>query len=222
MALQSSVGSMVEGTPVSFTGVAMKAGSTYVLQVNSEPIILATGTIADGGRISGLPRLPALPPGTHTLRLTTTGSDGSRLTIAQVFVVGEDGRFVSISDPAGSVEHATGASRDRLAYTGVQSSLLPWWALSSMLMGLLLVVYSARARHLVTRPDLAQALGHARTPWEILATPISVPGIDYAPGSPDPTAPAVTLGASIRELDLAVSKLIAQQIERFGFASTPS
>lgn len=135
MALQSAVGSMVEGTPVSFTGVAMKAGSTYVLQVNSEPIILATGTIADGGRISGLPRLPALPPGTHTLRLTTTGSDGSSLTIAQVFVVGEDGRFVSISDPAGSVEHATGTSRDRLAYTGVQSSWLPWWALSSMLMG---------------------------------------------------------------------------------------
>jgi hypothetical protein len=222
MALQAAVGSTVEGTPVSFTGVAMKAGSTYVLQVNSEPIILATGTIANGGRISGLPRLPALPPGTHTLRLTTTGSDGSSLTIAQVFVVGDDGRFVSISDPAGSVEHATSTSRDRLAYTGVQSSWLPWWAMSTLLMGLLLVVYSARARHLVTRPDLTQALGEARTPWEILATPISVPGIDYAPRSSEPGGSAVTLGASIRELDLAVSKLIAQQIERFGFAPTPS
>lgn len=222
MALQSAVGSMVEGTPVSFTGVAMKAGSTYVLQVNSEPIILATGTIAEGGRISGLPRLPALPPGTHTLRLTTTGSDGSSLTITQVFVVGEDGRFVSIGDAAGSVSGTPDETRDRLAYTGVQSSALPWWALVFSLMGLVLLAYSVRARRMLASPDFAQALLAARTPWEILATPISVPGVDYVPGSRASSAPIASLGASIRELDLAFSKMIALQIERFGFASTPS
>lgn len=216
MALQAAVGSMVEGTPVSFTGVAMKAGSTYVLQVNSEPVILATGTIAEGGRISGLPRLPALPPGTHTLRLTTTGSDGSSLTIAQVFVVGDDGRFVSISDPAGSVDHVTSATRERLAYTGVQSSVLPWWALTSLLLGLLLVAYSIRAGRMLSRPELAEALRDARTPWEILATPIRVPGIDYTPQASGTSDAPVSLGASIRELDLAISRVIAHQIERFG------
>jgi len=222
MALQAAVGSMVEGTPVSFTGVAMKAGSTYVLQVNSEPIILATGTIAEGGRISGLPRLPALPPGTHTLRLTTTGSDGSSLTITQVFVVGEDGRFVSIGDAAGSVSGTPDETRDRLAYTGVQSSALPWWALVFSLMGLVLLAYSVRARRMLASPDFAQALLAARTPWEILATPISVPGVDYVPGSQASSAPIANLGASIRELDLAFSKMIALQIERFGFVPTPS
>lgn len=216
MALQASVGSTVEGTPVSFTGVAMKAGSTYVLQVNSEPVILATGTIAEGGRISGLPRLPALPPGTHTLRLTTTGSDGSSLTIAQVFVVGGDGRFVSISDPAGSVDHATSATRERLASTGVQSSVLPWWALASLLLGMLLVAYSIRADRMLSRPELAEALWGARTPWEILATPIRVPGIDYAPSTQIAREAPNTLGASIRELDFAISRVIAHQIERVG------
>ena len=220
MALQASVGSTVEGTPVSFTGVAMKTGSTYVLQVNSEPVILATGTIAEGGRISGLPRLPALPPGTHTLRLTTTGSDGSSLTISQVFVVGEDGRFVSISDPAGSVDPAAGGDRDRLAYTGMEPSVLPWWALMLLLLGLLLLAYSIRATRLMNRPDLAQAIRDARTPWEILATPIAVPGIDYSPTADTRENPPVVLGAAIRELDLAISTLIAHQIERFGMPAT--
>jgi hypothetical protein len=220
MALQASVGSTVEGTPVSFTGVAMKTGSTYVLQVNSEPVILATGTIAEGGRISGLPRLPALPPGTHTLRLTTTGSDGSSLTISQVFVVGEDGRFVSISDPAGSVDPAAGSDRDRLAYTGMEPSVLPWWALMLLLLGLLLLAYSIRATRLMSRPDLAQAIRDARTPWEILATPIAVPGIDYSPTADTRENPPVMLGAAIRELDLAISTLIAHQIERFGMPAT--
>jgi hypothetical protein len=216
MALQASVGSTVEGTQVSFTGVAMKTGSTYVLQVNSEPVILARGTIADGGTISGLPRLPALPPGTHTLRLTTTGSDGSSLTIVQVFVVGEDGRFVSISDPVGSATSA----RDRLAYTGIAPSVLPWWALMSLLLGLLLLAYSIRATRMISRPELAQAIRDARTPWEILATPIAVPGIDYAPRADTPANAPVTLGAAIRELDLAISTLIAHHIERFGMPAT--
>jgi hypothetical protein len=218
MALQGAVGSRAAGTTVSFTGVAMKAGSRYVVTVNSEPIILAQGEVAEGGRISGLPRLPEMAPGTHTLTLVTTGSDGSTLTLSQVFVVGDDGRFVSISDPAGSVTTETTAPKT-LAYTGVPSTTLPWWALVLMSVGMGLVLYSARALRLASASDTAESLSQARSPWEILATPIRVPGVDYSPGTVASNT-AVSLGESVRELDLALSKIIADQVAKMSLASS--
>lgn len=213
VALQASVGRLVEGTPVSFTGNSMKTGSTYVLTVNSNPVILAEGVIADNGRISGLPRLPALPPGTHTLRLTTTGWDGSTAVISQVFVVGEDGRFTEINDPVGSVG-APATEPRTLPSTGVESTVLPWWALVMVSLGALLVLYSARAQHMARRPEFLEALRNARTPWEVLATPIRVPGIDYNPSAVDPDAQALSLGEALRELDVAFSRIIVQQLAR--------
>jgi hypothetical protein len=213
VALQASVGRLVEGTPVSFTGYSMKTDSTYVLTVNSNPVILAEGVIGDNGRISGLPRLPALPPGTHTLRLTTTGWDGSIAVISQVFVVGEDGRFTEINDPVGSVGVPAPEPRT-LPSTGVESTVLPWWALVMVSLGALLVLYSARAQHMARRPEFLEALRNARTPWEVLATPIRVPGIDYSPSTVDPDAQALSLGEALRELDVAFSRIIVQQLAR--------
>jgi hypothetical protein len=217
VALQGTVGGLVEGTPVSFTGTSMKTGANYILTVNSNPVILAEGVIAEGGRISGLPRLPALPPGTHTLRLTTTGWDGSTLVISQVFVVGEDGRFTAINDPVGSVNPAE--EEERLAYTGVSSSNLPWWALSMLSLGILLVLYSARAQQMALRPELLQALRDARDPWEILSTPIRVPGIDYSPSQAVSSDQVPSLGEAMRELDLAFSKMIVDQLAKIGMAA---
>jgi hypothetical protein len=213
VALQASVGRLVEGTPVSFTANSMKTGSTYVLTVNSNPVILAEGVIADNGRISGLPRLPALPPGTHTLRLTTTGWDGSTAVISQVFVVGEDGRFTEINDPVGSVG-APATEPRTLPSTGVESTVLPWWALVMVSLGALLVLYSVRAQHMARRPEFLEALRNARTPWEVLATPIRVPGIDYSPSAVDSDAQALSLGEALRELDVAFSRIIIQQLAR--------
>jgi hypothetical protein len=217
VALQGTVGGLVEGTPVSFTGTSMKTGANYILTVNSNPVILAEGVIAEGGRISGLPRLPALPPGTHTLRLTTTGWDGSTLVISQVFVVGEDGRFTAINDPAGSVNPAE--EEERLAYTGVSSTSLPWWALSMLSLGILLVLYSARAQQMASRPELLDALRDARDPWEILSTPIRVPGIDYVPSRAVSSDQAPSLGEAMRELDLAFSKMIVDQLAKMGMSA---
>ena len=213
LALQASVGSKVENSPVSFTGTTMKSGANYILTVNSDPIVLAQGVVAENGRINGLPRLPALPPGTHTLRLTTTGWDGSSVTISQVFVVGEDGRLISISDPVGAVTPVS-SERDTLAYTGLQSSTLPWWALVLLNLGLVLLVYSVRAQAMMSRPELREALLDARGPWEILATPIRVPGIDYTPDGSATATSNPSLGDAIRELDLAFSKMIADQLEK--------
>jgi hypothetical protein len=207
------VGSKVENSPVSFTGTTMKSGANYILTVNSDPIVLAQGVVAENGRINGLPRLPALPPGTHTLRLTTTGWDGSSVTISQVFVVGEDGRLISISDPVGAVTPVS-SERDTLAYTGLQSSTLPWWALVLLNLGLVLLVYSVRAQAMMSRPELREALLDARGPWEILATPIRVPGIDYTPDGSATATSNPSLGDAIRELDLAFSKMIADQLEK--------
>jgi hypothetical protein len=217
VALQGTVGGLVEGTPVSFTGTSMKTGANYILTVNSNPVILAEGVIAEGGRISGLPRLPALPPGTHTLRLTTTGWDGSTLVISQVFVVGGDGRFTAINDPVGSVNPAE--EEDRLAYTGVSSTSLPWWALSMLSLGILLVLYSARAQQMALRPELLQALRDARDPWEVLSTPIRVPGIDYVPSRAGSSDQAPSLGEAMRELDLAFSKMIVDQLAKMGMSA---
>lgn len=217
VALQGAVGGLVEGTPVSFTGTSMKTGANYILTVNSDPVILAEGVIAEGGRISGLPRLPALPPGTHTLRLTTTGWDGSTLVISQVFVVGEDGRFTAINDPAGSVNPAE--EEERLAYTGVSSNNLPWWALSMLSLGILLVLYSARAQRMASRPELLEALREARDPWEILSRPIRVPGIDYAPSQAVSSDQVPSLGEAMRELDLAFSKMIVDQLAKMGMSA---
>jgi len=217
LALQASVGSRVENSPVSFTGTTMKSGTTYILTVNSDPIVLDQGVIGADGRINGTPRLPALPPGTHTLRLTTTGWDGSKLTLSQVFVVGADGRFTSINDPVGSVTPAK--ADERLAYTGVSSSNLPWWALSMLSLGILLVLYSARAQQMALRPEHLQALRDARDPWEILSTPIRVPGIDYSPSQAVSSDQVPSLGEAMRELDLAFSKMIVDQLAKIGMAA---
>ncbi len=217
VALQGSVGGLVEGTPVSFTGTSMKTGASYILTVNSDPVVLAEGVIAEGGRISGLPRLPVLPAGTHTVRLETTGWDGSTLVISQVFVVGVDGRFTAINDPAGSINPAE--EEERLAYTGVSSSTLPWWALCMLALGILLVLYSARAQQMALRPELVDALRDARDPWEILSTPIRVPGIDYSPSQVVSSAQAPSLGEAMRELDLAFSKMIVDQLAKLGMAA---
>lgn len=219
VALQASVGSAVEGTAVSFTGYSMKTDSTYLLTVNSDPVILAEGVIAENGRITGLPRLPALPPGTHTLRLTTTGWDGSTAVISQVFVVGEDGRFTEINDPVGSVG-APAAKPATLPSTGVESTVLPWWALVMVSLGALLVLYSARAQHMASRPEFREALRNARTPWEVLATPIRVPGISYSPSGVVPEAPALSMSEALRELDVAFSRIIVVQIARVGELSS--
>jgi len=53
-----------------------------------------------------------------------------------------------------------------------------------------------------------------RTPWEILSTPIRVPGIDYSPGALDAAGSSQSLGEAVRGLDVALSLILASQIAR--------
>jgi hypothetical protein len=56
--------------------------------------------------------------------------------------------------------------------------------------------------------------GRPVSPGEVLATPIRVPGIDYSPSAVDPDAQAPSLGEALRELDVAFSRIIIQQLAR--------
>lgn len=47
-----------------------------------------------------------------------------------------------------------------------------------------------------------------RTQWEILATPIRVPGIDYTPGIAGQSSSAQTLSEAVQGLDVVMSRII--------------
>ena len=120
--------------------------------------------------------------------------------------MGADGLLVSIADEV-IVVPAVVVERVKLDYTGVEPSPLPWSSLMLILLGLLLVVYSYRARNLV----LDDAVVAVRTPWEILATPIRVPGIDYIPGGSG-SEPSQSVSEALRGLDEVMSRLIGHAI----------
>jgi hypothetical protein len=65
---------------------------------------------------------------------------------------------------------------------------------------------------MMSSPEFRKVLLDARGPWEILATPIRVPGIDYTPDASASVSSSPSLGEAIRELDLAFSKMIALQL----------
>ena len=90
--------------------------------------------------------------------------------------------------------------------------MLPWWALTSLSLGLALVLYSVRARRIVEMAEATAAGLVSRTPWEILSTPIRVPGIDYVPGSAAHSG-SVSLAEAMKELDLAFSRMIVSRID---------
>lgn len=219
MALEAQVGSTINGRSVNFTVQRMAAGSSFSLTLQPTGSVVAEGVVGPSGNASGTPRLEGITPGSYQVVLVGTGPDGKNYRLEQSFVVGEDLRLVSISDPVGSV--SGGASQqstdpEKLAYTGVPASQLPTWALVFFGFGLLLVLYSVRARRLVEALAVAVDAPVEKTPWEVLATPIRVPGIDYVPGSQSQTAAqALTLSETLRELDIALSRLLVRNIDRF-------
>jgi len=134
------------------------------------------------------------------------------LGLHRVFVVSDQGTFVDAGVNLVGLKPGV-VVPERLAYTGLSSSTLPWWALVVFVMGLGLVVYSVRARQLVEALEAQSVQPVVRTPWEVLATPIRVPGIDYVPGSAGSTPAPVSLAESMRELDIAISRLLVRKMD---------
>ena len=142
--LQANVGDRVSGASVVVGGEGLSAGSSMNLVVRSTPQTLVSGRVSSLGNFSTRASLPALSPGSHTLTLTGTAPDGAVLTLTQGFVVGADGTFTSIGQPAGSQSGG-------LAATGVPENAGVLFTVSSlMLLAIGLSLLRARSRHQFT------------------------------------------------------------------------
>jgi hypothetical protein len=210
--LRAVVGGRTSGAKLDIIGLSLPAGTTYSLSVSSPARTLVSGAVGGNGTFQGLIPVPQdLGEGTHIAVLRATLPSGEVLELHRDFTIGSDGSFTSVGQS--TVGPAVPAVVDpRLAYTGVQSSVLPWWALTSLSLGLALVLYSVRARRIVELAEATAAGLVSRTPWEILSTPIRVPGIDYVPGSAAHSG-SVSLAEAMKELDLAFSRMIVSRID---------
>jgi hypothetical protein len=220
LATESSIGLDLRGRTgqpafsgqVEIFGTKLPEGTPYSLELFAPQRALETGTAPISGNVSSLVALPAdLAPGSYTIVFRTELPSGVILVLHRVFVVAEDGTFSDLGVNIVGAP-ATPTVLERLAYTGLRATSLPWWALTSLLLGTLLVAYSVRAHRLVEMASLEIPTEAPRTPWEILATPIRVPGIDYIPGTSGDAMGAPTLAESIRELDLALSRMIVERL----------
>jgi hypothetical protein len=107
------------GTPITDAGTqisadGLKVGSTYTLDLHSDPIRLYTGIIDASGGFTWLVSLPAdTPIGSHELILTGVAPDGTVMTAHAWFTLLANGRIgaVSYSGPLG------------LAFTGSEPAL---------------------------------------------------------------------------------------------------
>ncbi len=210
--VRASEGRGVEGTLVDIAGLGLPPGSTYFLKLYEPETVVAEGSVGGSGNFSQELRLPGgLRTSTYTIELSAVRPGLETLALHRVFEVSADGTFLDVGVNSIGVKPG-GVVEQRLAYTGLSSSSLPWWALSAFVMGLALVLYSVRARRIVELAEATAAGSVARTPWEILSTPIRVPGIDYVPGSA-PHSGSVSLAEAMNELDLAFSRMIVSSID---------
>lgn len=210
-----AVGSPASGLRAQIAGTSLPPGSGYRLILRSPQRELETGTVGGAGTFSATASLPQeLGSGLWELLLVATMPDGRELSLARTIEVGADGLVVDLGS------NLPGASLDtpeiqRLAYTGFESGYLPWWALASLLLGCAFIAYSLRARDLYLRALEAAEAPRQRTPWEILQTPIRVPGIDYEPFSSSVSPTSASLPEIILELDRSLSMLLGARIQRF-------
>jgi hypothetical protein len=172
--------------------------------------------VSTGGAFDRAVALPAgLAPGSYTVVYQVVLPSGEVLALNVVIEIGDGGVITSVSENiVGSGPAGVPAAAEELSYTGVRSSSLPWWAIITIFGGLMLIVYSRRAVKMAEAFDARLDENGYRTPWEILSTPIRVPGIDYSPGAMDAAGSSQSLGEAVRGLDVALSLILASQIAR--------
>jgi hypothetical protein len=174
-------------------------------------MVLESGVANTGGIFGGTRALSALPAGTHTVVLRVELPSGEVLQLSTAFEIGSDGLIISISDTVIG-ESTVAPEPQKLAYTGIAPSPLPLSSGILIMLGLFLLVYSVRGRAMVVEDSVAAVIAVERTPWEILATPIRVPGIDYVPGSSVREVGTQSLSEAIRDIDAAMSRLLGRAI----------
>ena len=203
-------GTPTESARASLLGLDLPEGSSARLTLYQPEVQLLDEAV--GGRSwNKVVTLPGgLGAGQYTLVYTVTLPGGEVLALHRVITIDASGTLSSIGENVVGLGPASEIADPNLAYTGVRSSSLPWWALLFISLGLVLVLYSLRARRVVELAE-ASAFG-GRTPWEILSTPIRVPGFDYIPGHGE-AGESVSLAEAMQELDVAFSRIIVSGLD---------
>ncbi len=204
-----------EGAVVGMSGLSVPAGAVATVSLFA-PEVKLFEEVSTGAAFDRAVALPAgLAPGSYTVLYQVLLPSGEVLALNVVVEIGDGGVITSVSENiVGSGPAGVPGAKTELSYTGVRSSSLPWWAIITIFGGLMLILYSRRAVKMAEAFDARLDENGRRTPWEILSTPIRVPGIDYSPGALDAAGSSQSLGEAIRGLDVALSLILASQIAR--------
>lgn len=206
-------GSSVNGAMFEIGATNLPAGSKWTADIAGPVRLIGEGVVDAPGELwRNLPLGALEAPGTYTLSYRVLLPSGETLELRRVFTISAEGIFTDVGVNQVGAAPSVAAAPERLAYTGLRSAVLPWWALTALLFGLLLVAYSLRARRIVEEAEARLAAPRIKTPWEVLATPIRVPGIAYHPQPVTEEAKPQSLGQALRDLDLALSKTVVNHL----------
>lgn len=202
-------GGSVDSIRIDVLGTNLPAGTPYTLTLRAPERVLLEGVAPASGVVPQLVPLPAdigegkwtlvwsaRPPGAEALILSR------QIEISADRIVVDTGESI-VGDPT---------AQKKLAYTGFESGMLPWWALAGLLFGVLLLVYAERARRMYERLEKEEQSRRERTPWDILATPIRVPFALTDQTVQPASVPARTLLETISELDRSISHLLGARV----------
>jgi hypothetical protein len=207
-------GSSVNGAMFEIGATNLPAGSKWTADIAGPVRLIGEGVVnaAPGELWRNMPLGALEAPGTYTLSYRVLLPSGETLELRRVFSISAEGIFTDVGVNQLGPALSAVTTPERLAYTGLRSAVLPWWALTAILLGLLLVAYSLRARRIVEEAEARLAAPRIKTPWEVLATPIRVPGIAYQPQPISQDAKPQSLGQALRDLDLALSKTVVNHL----------
>lgn len=206
-------GAPVSGSMFEIGATNLPPGATWTADISEPRRVLGEGTASGPGEVWRNVPLGELPaPGTYTLSFRVVLPSGETLELRRVFSITAEGTFADVGENQVGGAAAKPAAEERLAYTGLRSAVLPWWALTALLFGFLLVAYSIRARRLVAEIEARLVVPKVKTPWEVLSTPIRVPGIDYQPQAVSREEQPPSLRQALRDLDLALSRTVVNHL----------
>ena len=187
-------------------------GTPYRLAIRAPERVLLEGVAPASGVLSQRVPLPAdVGQGTWTVVWIAQLEGQQPLVLSRNITLSSDRTVV---DTGTTIVGDPGAPR-RLAYTGFETAILPWWALAILVGGLLLWAYGYRARKFY-EAELQKRAVREKTPWEILATPIRVSFIPYTPTLDESAPPqqAQSLSECIQDLDRSISYLLGAKLSQ--------
>lgn len=99
--LAAETGDTLAGTKSTITATGLKPGEDYTIVLRSDPVTLASGTVASNGNLTQEVTLPAdLTEGSHSITLTSEYWDGTALSSVIYFEVTADGALAEVTTTA--------------------------------------------------------------------------------------------------------------------------